>query len=488
MKRNVVYILISLLVLLCGCTHEHLPEAKVTIAEADSMWRAGLPYADSTRMVQAYEALGQWQWFYADEYAHACYHYGRLLREKDNPVEAMQCFINATHSRTRDDHILGRVYSNMGSICHLAGDCPLAYDMYKISADYFRRNHDTILYYYGLNNMAFELAEQGKKKETETLTDSIEHDCNDAHVFAKTLETKAKLYFQLQLYDSVIVVINMLEPLSGYEPTSTGLKARAFWHIGNADSALYYANIVLNNSAVSAQNKYNMLYIISNADSTLSNEDILSLSAQRSDLETNILIPLHNRWAMAVQLLEQDLNREKDWRWLYAIAATILVIGSIVLIYIMRKSRQHQLLSQQVEDMSWKNKEIQQQHKQILQAHTEFTNNLTSQIEQNCIILLQTDCFPQNIHWKETEALCELIDNRFGMLATKLRTLHNLSEREIRLCILVFMGISNSEQLAGLLNYGNSGIRNLKNRTAKKIGTNSVNLRNKLINIAIGEV
>ena len=52
-----------------------------------------------------------------DEYAQECYRQGREKREAGEPVAAMQCFINATHSRTRDFHILGCIYSNMGSIC-----------------------------------------------------------------------------------------------------------------------------------------------------------------------------------------------------------------------------------------------------------------------------------------------------------------------------------------------------------------------------------
>ena len=76
----------------------------------------GRTYSDSAELAQAYRTLHKRRAFYPDAYAHGCYHYGRLLREKDNPVAAMQVFINATHSRTRDYHILGRVYSNMGSI------------------------------------------------------------------------------------------------------------------------------------------------------------------------------------------------------------------------------------------------------------------------------------------------------------------------------------------------------------------------------------
>ena len=485
MKRKVLYILSLLLILFSSCTNEHLQEAKNTVAQADSMWRAGLHYADSTRLALAYESLGLWQWCYADEYAHACYHYGRLLREKDNPTEAMLCFINATHSGTEDYHILGRVYSNMGSICHLADDFQLAYDMYQISADYFWRNHDTILFYHGLNNMAFELAVQGKKNDTETLIDSIEHHCKDAHVFAKTLETKAKLYFQLQSYDSVIVIINRLQPLTDFEPTSNGLKARAFWHIGNADSALYYANIVLNNLAASEQNKYNMLYIIANADSTLSNEEILAISAQRSDIETDILIPMHSKWDMAVQLLQQDLNMKPDFRWIYAILATIVIIGLGLIMYMGRKRRQHQLLSQQIEDMTLINNTERVRHEHIVQAHSDYKRMRINEIENNCATITAAETFPKNIYWNNFDKMCQIVDDNFYMLASKLRKKNILNETEIRLCILVLLNLNRADT-SKTIPYALSSVGKLKDYTAKKLNTSGKNLREYLINMAVG--
>ena len=134
------------------------------IVLADSMRVEGMMYNDSVRLAKAYETLGRWSILFPTDFAHACYHYGRLLREKDNPVAAMECFINATHTRTHDYSILGRTYSNMGSLCHLACAYPLSYDMYEKSADMFLHNGDTILYYYALYREAIELAEQGDKE------------------------------------------------------------------------------------------------------------------------------------------------------------------------------------------------------------------------------------------------------------------------------------------------------------------------------------
>ena len=494
------------IVFLTACTPRAVREAESVVAQADSLRAEGRVYGidegDSTTLAQAYETLKKYSEVSRQfseicpfipctsslcTYAHACYHYGRLLREKDNPVEAMQVFINATHSCTRDYHILGRVYSNMGSICHLAGDYPLSYEMYEKSAQVFLQGEDTLSYYYLLNDMAFELAEQGRQEETFALLSKIEDNCDDNDVLLKTWETKAELFVRTSQYDSVIYVVNYLQREGFSHSTQHVQKAQAFWGLCMKDSSLYYARYVMNLPNASEQDKYNMLYILANGDSTLTNDNILDISAQRSDIETDVLIPLHNQWAMSVQLLEQDLHRKPDLRWLYAILATLVLVGASIYAYIYRKRRQHQLLSQQVDDLTIAKNEAKLQHEQIIQEHTEFTHNLRNQIEQNCSILIQSDDFPNNLCWKDYVTMCKITNDNFNMLSTKLQNIYRLSEKEIRLCVLVLMGVTNGKQLANLLYYSESGIRNFKNRTAQKIGTNSIELRDSLIKIAISE-
>ena len=173
-----------------ACSPREVRTAQAVVRTAASLWQEGKMYDDSLSLAQAYETLSSFNnplfstlnAHFSTDYAHACYHYGRLLRQKDDPVTAMQVFINATHSRTRDYHILGRIYSNMGDLCHLANEFQLAYDMYERSADSYLHNGDTLLYYFDLNNMAFELAEEGKKEETLALLDSITNCCNKRSV------------------------------------------------------------------------------------------------------------------------------------------------------------------------------------------------------------------------------------------------------------------------------------------------------------------
>ena len=126
-----------------------------------------------------------------------------------------------------------------------------------------------------------------------------------------------------------------------------------------------------------------------------------------------------------------------------------------------------------------------QQHARIMQEHTDYTSKLVTQLEQNCHFFAKTDDFPNNLSWKDFDAMCKLINDNFGMLANKLQSIYHLSEKGVRLCILILMGVTDGKQLARMLFYSERGIRTSKNRLAKKLGTNSIELRNFLINLAI---
>lgn len=474
--------------MLMACSPHSVREAQLVVADADSLWHNGqlygIDYGDSATLAQAYETFGKIStvnYQLSTDFSHSCYHYGRLLREKDNPVEAMQAFIAATHSRTRDYHILGRVYSNIGDICHLAGEFQLSYDMFERSADMFLQNGDSLLYYYDLNNMAFEKALLGDTLVVFSLLENISGRCTDNAILKKTLETKAELHMRIQQYDSALFYISELCANCDYYPMVNLMKAQIYSYQGIKDSATHYAEQVIRFS-VDISDIHNALYILTNDDESKSKESIRQLASDRADIQM-ILKDRQGKLSQAVQLLEQDLNRKPDLRWLYAILATLLIIGTSTGIYAYRKYNKRELLSQQVNDLLNKNDAEIQRHEQIIQEHEEYNNSLAIQIEKYCIILSQAEDFPNNIYWKDFDAMSKLINDNFGMLVTKLQSIYHLSEREIRLCILVMMCDPSGTELANLLYYG-KGIRTFKNRVAHKLGTNSTELHVFLIKLA----
>ena len=98
----------------------------------------------------------------------ALYEQGKALREEGKQVEAMQAFIEAAHSGTDDEALLGRVWSNMANMCRQANDHQTAFEVYTLSAEHFRKAADTLAYAYALNNILTSAAV--KKNDPLTVT------------------------------------------------------------------------------------------------------------------------------------------------------------------------------------------------------------------------------------------------------------------------------------------------------------------------------
>lgn len=475
MEKRIYIVLLTGLMLL-SCSPRALHEAQGVVAQADSLRAEGRMYDDSLALAQAYGTLGQWQWFYADDYAHACYHYGRLLREKDNPVEAMQCFINASHTPTRDYHILGRVYSNMGEIAHLASEYQLSYEMFERTADMFLQAKDSIAYFYALNDMAFELAEQGKKKESLFLLNRIDY--SDTILSSLTNLTKAEMYKRNEQYDSAIYCSYALCKNWEHQKTGFLIRAQSYSFLGNKDSAVFYANKV---HAISSD-LYTMngaLYILTQDDDSKCKEDIRQTSADRSDIHKLIEMQ-QGKLSQAVQLLEQDLARKPNLTWLYAIIVTLFVVGVSLFIYVHRKHKKQELLAQKLNLLRQATTTMQERHDEL---ETNYMNNhqhILEEIEYKCSVLRNGDKIYTTLAWKNYHKMCSAVDKQFYLLASKLRSKQCLNETEIRLCVLTLLDCG-YDQMAELLFRSTTSIGTLKTRVAKKLGTSSKNLRQYLI-------
>ena len=464
-----------------GCSSRAIHEAEAVVAQADSLWQAGLMYGtdagDSLTLAQAYETLGDIPLPYREglglgsPYSHACYHYGKLLRAKDHPVEAMQAFINATHSRTRDYHILGRVYSNMGSICHLAGDFPLSYDMYERSANCFLADNDSLSYYFLLNDMAFELAEQGKKDEAYMILDNIRVIHSD--LFVGTMLTRAVACKKVQQYDSTIYYTSVVREQGTYASEILLNRAQAYSLMGQKDSAVFYANMLLA-THYDVYDQCNALYILTNDDSSQSINSIRKNAADRADSQ-KIIENKKSKLSQAVQLLQQDLARKPDWRWLYLlIAVALFVCSSLVLIHLWRKRKLHQQISEEIE--------IRQSHVNTLSLRQEeHRRQLLEGVETICANINESENWKKELCWNNYSQMCEMVNLRIYGFVTCLSPFC-LSEKEVRLCILILLK-AGTEKMVDSIPYAKSGLGKFKLTTARKLGTTTREMRNFLLNL-----
>ena len=469
--------------MLTGCSSRALHEAQDVVKTADSLRAEGVAYTDSMALAEAYNTLEKWQYLYPTDYARACYYYGRLLRNNDDPVAAMQVFINGTHSHTRDYHILARTYSNMGSICHLASEYQLSYDMYSRSADMFLKNGDTLLYYHSLNNMAIEQAVQGKKESTLELISIIWQNSSNPDLIMQTMETEAEMYFQRQQYDSALFYTSKALKYNPHSTSSLLVRAQtySFMHVG--DSAVHYAKLVLKNTDEPC-NINNALYILTNDDETKDKQSIRETAANRSDVQ-KILEIRQGKLSQAVHTLEQDLHKRPNLLWLYAIIATLAIVSSIIIIYRRHQQRRHNLIKQHIADLQVEAYKTQELHDELKNEVSHIQENKLYQLEQMCEALRSSKDISKELKWKDFDGMCEMIDTHFYLLTSKLRQQNLLSEQEIRLCVLVLLDLSRN-QMADMLNYSQNGMGKFKYRIAQKLSTEGKNLRTYLINIAIG--
>jgi DNA-binding NarL/FixJ family response regulator len=79
--------------------------------------------------------------------------------------------------------------------------------------------------------------------------------------------------------------------------------------------------------------------------------------------------------------------------------------------------------------------------------------------------------------------LCLQIDKRFHGLASTLQA-QELNEQDVRICVLVLIGLSHKE-IAEMLNCSPKSIGKLKDLTAKKLGVSGGQLQEKLQKTAI---
>lgn len=456
MFKKALYILLS--IYLCSCAKLH--DAQHVLRQADSLKNESVTYDDSAQIAQATHVLNNiiYRNIYPADYAKAHYYYGRVLREHNNPAEAMKHFIKTIESSTTDNTIIARAYNNMGTISHIAGQNQLAFDMYKKAADFFHAKNDSTAYYYALNSMAYELAELRNGEKMNHFLQMIQNECKDTAVVIRTLETRARYNLLIQQYDSTIYYVNLLQKHNDCGPSAVMLKAQAFAFLENNDSAMHYANQIMEYENRD-NDKINALYILTHNDSTLSAQRLLQLTSQREDIRHKKYGPLKEQHLIATQILKEHLDSKKVFLWV-----KWLIIFSIIAltVYIFIKKICKYPNSKRSE-----------------------SNNLTAKdIEKKCKQIRQIDDFKSFFGWADYQQVCYIVNNEFNMLEKKLDE-KGLNEKDIRLCILVLIDKFNSKQIAKLLFYSESGIRNYKHNVAKKLNTTSTNLRKKIIEIAI---
>lgn len=140
------------------------------------------------------------------------YRQGRASREQGDAVAAVEQFTAATRVPSREFTYKGRAYSNMATMCRMGERHDLAYELYEQSAKQFALAKDTTAYAYALNNMAWEQAVQGYKKESSILADSALRISSAPEVYNRVTQTRAAACLYAAEYDSVLFYTSLPMP------------------------------------------------------------------------------------------------------------------------------------------------------------------------------------------------------------------------------------------------------------------------------------
>lgn len=376
--------------------------------------------------------------------AESYYRRGRQLREEGKPVAAMEAFIASTRVPSREYAIKGRSWSNMATMCRMGEQHQSAYALYEQSALQFGAAHDSLAFAYALNNMAWEQAVQGNKDAAVRLVDSALTVCADEAVQRKVTESLAAACLYAEEYDSVLVYTQDNASESVYFAI---LRAQAYSFLGQSDSAVFYARQVL---AETDNGRYldDVYYMLMHSD-IADIDSVRCWASTRSDIQGE-LERNQPEWIEAMLIAEKALepqpdsaNRRKGMLW-GGIIIALMGIGAAILLCRRR----------------WR----------------------SDSFDKQCLALRHSTRLRDELHWDNYLLFTDACNKRLSGIVDKL-TQKGLSEREIRICVLVLIGFSYAE-MADILFRAENGIGKDKYVIAKHLGVSAKDLQNKLKEIA----
>ena len=375
--------------------------------------------------------------------AESYYRQGRELREADEPVAAMNAFIAATRVQSREYNFKARSWSNMATMCRIGERHDLAYALYEKSLEQFALAKDTVAQAYALNNMAWEQAVQGNKDTATSLMDAALRLCADTAVQRKVLESRAASCLYAAEYDSVLFYTRQTAPSVYFDM----LQAQAYTFLGNNDSALFYAKRVVTQTD-NPRYLDDVYYILTYCDSTALADEVRALAATRADIQLDLE---RNRgaWIEAMLLAEGALTpQELPLKPEILVILLCVVLPLIVLLVVFLILRRRH----------------------------------SDSLEQQCRTLRRSKNLREELQWNNYPQFCDVCNERLSHIVTKLEQ-RGLSEREIRICVLVLIGLSYA-QMAEVLIRAESGIGKDKYLVAKRLGVSIKDLQATLIQIA----
>lgn len=438
-------------------------DAKVTVAEADSLLVNGVIMRDTAVLAAAISALDNHvgRIFAREELAKAYYLMGRNLDDYHrNFADAADCYIEADRLKTKDLILRGRINSCMGYLCKQDSCFQEALVFYERANEVFAKNGNERRYANGLVSIAEQYINLKDYSKADSLLSIAEVYKIDSAYYARMIDVKALALYNQQLYDSALVLLLTIKDYPRNIEArchSYKLIMRCYYDMNKVEFSIPYAEYIIQQST--NLNYKSSAYCVL-LDSVELINDINQLAQYSNEREDNDRLLRHTSeaYAQASAKVKEYLNNPNPNRKLYvvvAISVAILIIIGLITYWIYR-CYQHTLKVLDEE----KQKRIQLFERRV------FDNSI--------YFLAYSDV------WDKTSKLKELANNHFNNMFYRLEEIDDLTEHDKIICLMILLDFSNKE-MASIMHVQPNTISKSKKKIAKNIGVASADIRAFLI-------
>ena len=475
---------VCMLGVVCGISSCRWHAAEAVIAMADSIDQTQhVIYDDTVALRDVIHTLNNplGRTFKRSTLGKAFYYMGRNLEDDYSQVaRAAECYVAADWLKIDDPIYRGRVNSCMGRISGNYNKDSLLLLFYERALEHFALCDDTIYYARGLLNVAISLdALCNFEKADSVLRLAAHYELTYAYRYSVN-DAFAHHFYRQKTPDSPDSIIYYLQKNPITDSWRASFLAGAFYDLGQMDSAVFYAQKVIQEYNGVSGNNVGAYYILHKY--AILNDDIHAADSiaslrmdERRKSEAKKIDSLDG-----IQVFEEYLAYCDVYRWrvlLYCLAGLLALSVVVALLWYWQRAK----------------REVSAQAEAVQQAEMERQQALEEQRCQRTEALMQhvehfRKRYPKPYkEWSNYEKMRSELNQSLLCLLDKLAE-RKLSEKEIRLCVycLLYHDVS-TKVLAEYVIYSPVGIRTFKQRTAQKLGTTAANLYDFLVELALAD-
>ena len=446
-----------LLLMLCSCSFPSRRAAALrTVAEADSLDRAGMLFTDTLRLQEAGDVLNSF--LDRTEKAKALYYSGRNYSMQNEDARAVDYYISADRLRPQDAQLRGRLNCNMAYICAQQNKDELAIMFYEREYEFREQTKSYELLFSCLLDMSLSLCKSKQYAKADSVWKQALNYSKSSHNVCRAMGIRAFYFNTICDYDSALHYLSLVS-----SPEIVGCdffyaqKAWALFSKDSVDSAVYYSNKILNDTLSAVAFKETAINIL--IAKAFSEKNLSLVKSYDEQLEQIIAEARFNdeQRVRAITKLEKYLKDEdNDLPGIVIIVFILLLAIFFFIIVIVNKRR--------IVYLKLKRKELKHIEKYI-DSNVSFQNKM---IIENISKIQNDDDWRKLLHWSNKQESLKQIDLYFNHFASRLKNEYNLNVVEIQYCTMLLLGFNNKE-ISDKLPYSFSGLKTLKKRTADKL-------------------